>query len=165
MTSKDWISKLDLTPHPEGGFFKEVYRSEETIKDGLPNRYKSERAFGTSIYFLLEGDQFSTFHKLQSDETWHFYDGCSITIHVIDKDGNLSSHSLGKSLNEETSLQFTIPKQSWFAAAPDDKNSFSLVGCSVYPGFDFADFELGNRDELLKVYPQHESIIKKFTKG
>lgn len=166
MTAEKWISKLELTPHPEGGFFKEVYRSTENILQvGLPARYNSERTFGTSIYFLLRGNDFSSFHKLKSDETWHFYDGCSITIYMIDEEGNFSSTVLGKSFEENVLLQFTIPRNNWFAAKPNDDKSFSLVGCSVYPGFDFQDFELANREELLKVFPQHNLLITNFTKG
>ncbi len=166
MTAEKWISKLELTPHPEGGFFKEVYRSTENILQvGLPSRYNSERTFGTSIYFLLRGNEFSSFHKLKSDETWHFYDGCSTTIYMIDEAGNLSSTVLGKSLEENILLQFTIPKNNWFAAKPNDDKSFSLVGCSVYPGFDFQDFELANREELINVFPQHKLLITNFTKG
>ena len=166
MTSENWINKLNLTPHPEGGYFKEIYRSAEFIKaDGLPSRYNSDRTFGTSIYFLLEGNQFSTFHKLKSDETWHFYDGCAITIYLINPDGRLSTVTLGKSLDASTVLQFTIPQNTWFAAKPNINNSFSLVGCSVYPGFDFEDFEMGKQSELIRMFPKHETLIKQFTKG
>lgn len=166
MKAEDWKKKLELTPHPEGGYFREVYRSNDFIKhEGLPERYKSSRVFGTSIYFLLEGNQFSTFHKLESDETWHFYDGCSITIHMINYNGDYSFVRLGKSEDENEVLQFTIPRNTWFAAAPEKSESFSLVGCSVYPGFDFEDFEMGNQKELTELFPQHQSLIKKFTKG
>jgi predicted cupin superfamily sugar epimerase len=102
---------------------------------------------------------------LESDETWHFYDGCSVTIHMINLNGDYSLIRLGKSHDENEVLQFTIPKNTWFAAAPDNSESFSLVGCSVYPGFDFEDFEMGNQNELLELFPQHQSLIKKFTKG
>ncbi|MFH0735742.1 MAG: cupin domain-containing protein [bacterium] len=164
ISAGEWIEKLDLTPHPEGGYFKEVYRSNEIINiQGLPQRYGGERNFGTSIYFMLKSGQKSYLHKLQSDETWHFYYGCSIKIYIITPDGKLRKIMLGNNIFNREVLQFTIPKNSWFGAKPKESDSYSLIGCSVYPGFDFADFELGDRSELLKLYPQHENIIKKLT--
>ncbi len=159
------VEKLDLQPHPEGGYFKEVYRSDELIKtEGLSERYTSERCFGTSIYYMLEGEQFSAFHKLQSDETWHFYLGSSIVLHLISSEGNYSKIVLGQNLTEDEVLQYTIPKETWFAAEVKDKNSFSLVGCTVTPGFDFADFEMGDQKTLLDKFQQHQNLIKRFTK-
>ncbi len=164
LTSEKIIKKLDLIAHPEGGYFKEVYRSEEEIKiEGLPERYESTRCFGTSIYYLLEGEQFSAFHKLQSDETWHFYLGSPILLHLINKEGKYSNVILGQKVEEDELLQFTIAHGTWFAAEVKDKSSFSLVGCTVYPGFDFADFEMCNKEELLKKFPQHKNIIEKLT--
>lgn len=165
MTTKVLIRKLNLTPHPEGGYFKEVYRSEDEIKiDGLPQRYESTRCFGTSIYYLLEGKQFSAFHKLNSDETWHFYLGSQIVLHLINEEGKYSKVLLGQRVDENEQLQFTIPHGTWFAAEVKDKNSFSLAGCAVYPGFDFADFEMGDKEELLKKFPQHKDVIQKLTR-
>ncbi|KUG24888.1 hypothetical protein ASZ90_005290 [hydrocarbon metagenome] len=159
------VEKLDLQPHPEGGYFKEVYRSNELIKtEGLPERYTSERCFGTSIYYLLVGEQFSAFHKLQSDETWHFYFGSSIILHLISKQGEYSKIVLGQNLSEDEVFQFTIPKETWFAAEVKDKTTYSLVGCTVSPGFDFADFEMGDQKTLLDKFQQHQNLIKRFTK-
>lgn len=158
------VKKLDLQPHPEGGYFKEVYRSDELIKqDGLPDRYTSARCFSTSIYYMLEGEQFSAFHKLQSDETWHYYLGSPIVLHLISSEGNYSKTILGQNINEDEVLQFTILNETWFAAEVKDKSSFSLVGCTVAPGFDFADFQFGKRDELTKLFPSQSEIISKFT--
>lgn len=158
------VKRLDLQPHPEGGYFKEVYRSNELIKaEGLPERYSSERCFGTSIYYMLEGEQFSAFHKLQSDETWHFYLGSPIVLHLISSEGNYSKIVLGQNITEDENLQYTILKETWFAAEEKVKSSFSLVGCTVAPGFDFADFEFGKRDELTKLFPAQSEIILKFT--
>lgn len=165
LTSKEIIKKLDLQPHPEGGYFKEVYRSEEEIKiEGLPERFQSARCFGTSIYYLLDGEQFSAFHKLQSDETWHFYLGSQIILHLINDEGKYSKVTLGQKVEEDELFQFTIPHGTWFAAEVKDKNSFSLVGCTVYPGFDFDDFQIGNKDELINLYPQQKNIIQKLTR-
>jgi predicted cupin superfamily sugar epimerase len=160
--ARTYINKLQLKKHPEGGYYREVYRSGEKILAGhLPKRYKSNRNFSTSIYFLLEGKQFSAFHLLQSDELWHFYDGSDLIIYIINKQGKLFKKKLGKSVNAE--FQITIEKHSWFAAEVEDKNSFALFGCTVSPGFEFEDFELGKREILLKKYPKHKSVIQKLT--
>ena len=141
-----YIKKLKLIPHPEGGYFKEIYRSGETLKHGLPGRYKGNRSFSTSIYFLLKGKQKSLLHKLKSDEIWHFYDGSSLKLYIIDAKSKLSSKLLGRNIDVS------------------DENSFALFGCTVAPGFDFSDFELGERKKLLRLYPQHKELVEKFTK-
>ncbi|MDP3830155.1 MAG: cupin domain-containing protein, partial [Ignavibacteriaceae bacterium] len=125
--------------------------------------YKSERCFSTSIYFLLAGEQFSAFHKLQSDETWHFYEGSPLEIFIIDEESNLSVPKLGRDLENDETLQLTIGKGKWFAARIIDQKSFSLIGCTVTPGFNFEDFELGKRDELLSQFPNHSVIISQLT--
>lgn len=160
------VKKLDLQPHPEGGYFKEVYRSTEKIKiSDLPGRYESERCFGTSIYYMLEGEQFSSFHKIKSDEIWHFYLGSAIVLHLISDDGNYSKITLGQNVENDEHLQFTIPHGTWFAGEVKDKSSYSLVGCSVSPGFDFADFEMGEREKLIESFPNHKIIIEKLTRS
>ena len=162
--AKQYIKQLQLKKHPEGGYFREVYRSGELILPGhLPKRYKSSRNFSTSIYFLLEGKQISTFHLLQSDELWHFYDGSSVILYVINQKGELSIKKLGK--KKDCELQLTIEKQNWFAAEVEDKKSFSLFGCTVSPGFEFEDFKMGRRDELIKNFPLHSDLIKRLTKS
>ncbi|MDZ7764972.1 MAG: cupin domain-containing protein [Melioribacteraceae bacterium] len=162
---KSIIEKLSLQPHPEGGYFREVYRSTDEIKKhGLPDRYKTNRNSGTSIYYMLEGEQFSSFHKLKSDETWHFYLGSPIILHLISREGEYSKIVLGQKILEDELHQFTIINGTWFAAEVKDKKSYSLVGCTVYPGFDFEDFEMGDRFELINKFPQHKEIIKDFTK-
>ncbi len=160
--AKYYIDKLKLIKHPEGGYYREIYRSGEYINiQGLPKRYKSKRTFSTSIYFMLEGKQVSKFHRLKSDEVWHFYDGSSIRIFLLDN--NLEQVILGKNIAKGNTFQYTIEKNNWFAAELAEKDSFALMGCSVSPGFDFNDFELADRKILLKKFPQHEGIIKKFT--
>lgn len=161
--AKKYIKQLQLKKHPEGGYYKEVYRSGELIlPEHLPKRYKSSRNFSTSIYFLLEGKQFSAFHLLQSDELWHFYDGCPVIIYIINQKGELSIKKLGK--KKDCELQIAIEKQNSFAAELEDKKSFALFGCTVSPGFEFEDFEKGNRDNLLKKFPLHLALIKRLTK-
>jgi predicted cupin superfamily sugar epimerase len=162
--AKIYIDKLDLRSHPEGGYFKEIYRSGEIIlPEGLPKRLKKSRSVSTSIYFLLDGKQVSKFHRLKSDELWHFYDGSSVKIYIINDSGNLSKVILGKEVAKGEVFQSVIPAGHWFAAEVIDKDSFSLVGCTVAPGFEFEDFEIAGREELLKLFPIHEKFIIKFT--
>jgi uncharacterized protein len=159
-----YIEKLKLMKHPEGGYYNEIYRSDELFSASvLPDRYTGDRAFSTSIYFLLVGKQYSAFHKLRSDEIWHYYDGSSIKVHIITPEQKLEEKILGNNIDEKENLQLVINKNSWFAAELVDKNSFGLIGCTVSPGFDFRDLEIGKRDYLLKKYPEYESIIFKLT--
>ncbi|MBZ0180220.1 MAG: cupin domain-containing protein [Melioribacteraceae bacterium] len=160
----DFVEKLNLEKHPEGGFFKEVYRSDETIKkDHLPNRFNGGRNFLTSIYYLLQGDQISKLHRIKSDEIWHHHYGSNIIIHTIDENGNIVSHKLGTDNLDVCIPQVIVKRGLWFCAEVEDKNSFALCGCTVSPGFDFKDFELGDFDKLCKIFPQHKSFITKFT--
>jgi predicted cupin superfamily sugar epimerase len=162
--AKYFIDKLKLLKHPEGGYYREIYRSGEFINiEGLPNRYGNRRVFSTSIYFLLDGRQVSKFHRLKSDEVWHFYYGSSIKIYIIDENKKLNEITLGNDLSKGEIFQFTITKNNWFGAELIDKNSFALIGCSVSPGFDFEDFELADKDMLLKNFPQFENVIKRLT--
>lgn len=166
MPSSDyWISALNLQPHPEGGYFREVYRSAGVIAaSGLPT-YFGSRHFATSIYYLLGGKEFSAFHKLKSDEIWHYYDGCGLTLYVIQQDGTLITKMLGKHAGEGESLQQVIPANHWFAAKPADTHSYTLAGCTMAPGFDIMDFELGTFEDLAKQFPQHSAIIRLLTKA
>jgi predicted cupin superfamily sugar epimerase len=163
--ASDWIEKLGLLKHPEGGYFKEVYRSDETIPgSALPHRFKGNRCYSTSIYFLLESEDFSAFHRIQSEEIWHFYKGSALTLYVIDENGVLSLKHLGEIIDDKTEFQIVIPRNTWFAAKVDMNNSYALVGCTVAPGFDFSDFELADCSELCNLFPQHKLTIHKFTK-
>lgn len=156
-----YIRKLQLKKHPEGGYFREIYRAGGTVLIDLPNK-KVKKNFSTAIYFLLEGRQFSAFHKLDADETWHFYDGSSVKIYIIDSDGKFAEIVLGKKTEMGEVFQATIKKNNWFAAEVLSKRSFAFVGCTVAPGFDFSDFELGRRDKLIKLFPQHKLLFEKF---
>jgi hypothetical protein len=158
------ITTLQLKPHPEGGFFSEIYRSQESIdSQALPDRYNGNRNFSTSIYFLLNKEQVSLFHRISSDEIWHFYSGSPVIIHCLDKVG-YRLFKLGNDLHQAQDPQLVIKAGTWFAAEVENKNSYSLVGCTVAPGFDFKDFIFGKRDELLKLYPQHQELILNLTK-
>jgi predicted cupin superfamily sugar epimerase len=164
--ARNYIEKLHLEPHPEGGFFREVYRSGEIIQpEGLPERFRKGRVFSTSIYFLLEGSQVSNFHRIKSDEIWHYYDGCGVKIFTIDNTGLLSQYRLGKNTEKNEEFQVVIRNNNWFAAELIDKKSFCLIGCTVSPGFEFIDFELAARQDLIEVFPQHRDLIMSFTAG
>ncbi len=151
------IKRLRLKKHPEGGYFKETY-----IADTIVNLvgYDKPRPISTAIYYMLVGDQFSAFHRMKSDELWHHYMGGSLTVYAIDNNGKLSKIKMGKSRSE--AAQVAIKANTWFAASLNDKKSYCLLGCTVSPGFDYRDWELGKRDELIKRYPQHRRIIERY---
>jgi len=164
MNAKYFIDKLGLIRHPEGGYFKEIYRSEEIIaRESLPKRYDGERNVSTSIFYLLEDDDFSAFHRLKSDEIWHFYAGTSATVYCIDENGILTEIILGDNMDNNESFQVIISKGTWFAARINEPYSFVLMGCTVAPGFNFSDFELGNKEEMLALFPEHENLIPSLT--
>lgn len=141
-TAKEWIARLHLQPHPEGGCFRETYRS----------------AHSTAIYFLLEGHQFSAMHRIASDELWHFYAGSPLTVFVIHPDGRREDLHLGRDV-----FQAVVPGGCWFGARLDTPEGYALVGCTVAPAFEFKDFELGDRAKLVSQYPQHREIIRELT--
>lgn len=146
-----WIKRLKLERHPEGGYYRETYRSEATI-DG-------QRNAATVIYYMLTGGDFSAFHRLRSDEMWHHYAGGSLTLHIIDN-GKLSRVRLGKGKGEVP--QTVVKANTWFAASLNGK-TYCLVGCTMSPGFNYQDWELGKREELAGEYPQHKAIINRYT--
>jgi hypothetical protein len=163
--AKYWIEKLRLEAHPEGGYFRQNYRSDVIIaREALPAGFAGARAASTAIYFLLQGQGFSAFHRLRSDELWHFYAGARVVVHVIDPQGRYSSIRLGNDPEAGETLQAVVRAGSWFGSHVADWKSFALVGCTVAPGFDFADFEMGKRVELVREYPQHREIIEQLTR-
>jgi predicted cupin superfamily sugar epimerase len=166
MTSaRDWISALGLQRHPEGGWYRETYRSPEQIAQAaLPPRFSGPRSFSTAIYYLLEGDDFSALHRIRQDEGWHFYDGSALTLHLISPEGEYSSLLLGRDLGKGEQPQAVVPAGWLFAATVNEPDSYSLTGCTVAPGFDFDDFELPGRDELRARYPRHAAIIERLTR-
>ena len=159
-----YIKKLELLSHVEGGAFKEIYRSALVIpKTELPAEFNGNRNASTAIYFLLKKGQFSALHKIAADELWHFYDGDELCIYEITKAGKLEKHLLGKDLEKGQSFTCLIKAGSWFGSRCEVKNGFSLVGCTVAPGFDFEDFTLAERATLLEEYPQYSVLIKELT--
>lgn len=164
MTAQEIIDKLNLQEHPEGGYFKETYRSEGMIPEAsLEEKYKGDRNHSTGIYFLLTSEKFSAFHKINQDEMWHFYKGTSLKLHTISADGHYSFVIIGNDLEKGELPQHTVKGGDWFAAEVIDPNSYTLVGCTVAPGFDFADFVLPSKAELTSLFPQHQEVINKLT--
>ena len=162
---KELIDFYELEGHPEGGFFKETYRSKGLIsKSSLPGNFSGDRNYSTGIYFLLTSDTFSAFHKINQDEMWHYYEGSPITIHMIDNEGVYHSQKLGLNIEEGEQPQYTVPAGVWFAANVNEAHSYTLVGCTVSPGFDFADFELADPEKLILSFPKHEHLIRRFTR-
>ena len=165
-TAKYWITKLALQPHPEGGYFREIYRATDQISaDALPMRYQGPRAFSTSIYFLLTGTQISTLHRLASDEQWHFYDGSTLLLELITPDGSLREVRLGRRTTAGEQFQAVIPAGTWMGAQLARHRGYALIGCTVAPGFEFQDFEAGQRSDLLERFPQHRKLITALTRA
>ncbi len=159
-----WIQKLQLEKHIEGGSYTRTYCAGLTIPHKiLPGHFKGDRPVATAIYFLLESDQFSAMHRIASDELWHFYYGDPLIVYEIDTAGKLTQHLLGNNPENNETFQCLVKAGSWFGSAPKEGGDYSLAGCTVSPGFDFADFELGDRATLLALFPQHASIIKMLT--
>jgi hypothetical protein len=163
-TAEYWIERLELQEHPEGGYFRETHRSIESIAgDALPARYGAERRMSTAIYFLIKGDRPSRFHRLKSEEIWHFYAGSPVTVHIINAAGRLSHVRLGPDPERDEVFQGIIHAGYWFAAEVDDPAGFALVGCTVAPGFEFDDFEMADRAGLIAAYPEHRGVIERLT--
>lgn len=159
----DWIRTLGLKKHPEGGFYRETYRSGERLaRASLPRRFKGARAFSTAIYFLLKKNQISRFHRIQSDELWHFYSGDPLRIHFLFPNGTYAFEDLGSS-SAGVSFQAVVPAGVWFGAELHSGSRYALLGCTVSPGFDFKDFEFAGRSALLRKYPDHQSVILRLT--
>ena len=159
-----WVRILGLTPHPEGGFFKETYRAGEGIASAhLPARFGGDRAFATAIYFLLEGRQVSRLHRIRSDEVWHYHAGGPLVVHAIAPDGARTAAALGLDVEAGQTPQHVVPAGHWFGATLETGADYALVSCTVAPGFDFAELELAHRDALLARYPQHAALIERLT--
>jgi len=164
-TAKSYIDALELQAHPEGGFFKETYRSDLMFEvtradDGTV----VHRCASTGIYFLLETGNFSAFHRIKSDEMWHFYAGQALDVLELKATGELQCTRLGPDILQGEVHQYVVQANTWFASQVSAGGAFSLVGCSVAPGFDFADFCLADRDALLASFPQHGRIIVELTR-
>ncbi len=149
-----FLDQLDLLPHPEGGFYKETYRSLGRTGD---------RNLMTAIYFLITSNNISRFHRIKSDEIWYYHAGSALSVHTLTKENGHKIHKVGLNVEQGESPQLLVPADTIFGSSLDEPNSFSLVSCTVAPGFDFADFELFTTDELLPLFPEHEAVIRKMT--
>ena len=158
MTSKELIQTLSLQPHPEGGYFRETYRSAET----LTTAQGKVRNVSTAIFYLLENKNKSVFHKIKSDELWFFHQGQPLELVSIEN-GKLNKLILGNDVSRGEVPQVRIPANTWFAAKIKGDIGHSLVSCTVAPGFDFSDFELAQRHDLIKQHPDLEDVINEFT--
>lgn len=157
-----WVNNLGMQPHPEGGFFVETHRTQDQVLTKRGDIWL-ERSAGTAIYFLMPADSFSAFHRITADETWHFYYGDPLTIYELTDQQALLKHQLGANPAAGQHFQLTIPAYAWFASTVERQQGgagYSLVGCTVSPGFEFADFELANADELAAQFPAHASLIR-----
>ena len=162
-TAKTLIEQLALARHPEGGWFKETYRaSDKLAAQALPARFDGDRSASTAIYFLLEAGDISALHRIQSDEVWHFYAGSTLRVHGIFPDGTYQEWKLGANLAAGEQFQAVVPASCWFGAELAE-GDFALVGCTVAPGFDFADFELAQAKQLLACYPHYAELIHRLT--
>jgi uncharacterized protein len=152
------VENLQLSPHPEGGFYKETYRSSQSKE--TPS---GERNLLTSIFFLLTSENVSRFHRIKSDELWYFHEGSSLTVHLLNESG-YRKLNLGNQMFNSHTLPFgTVKAGTIFGSTVDDPNSYALVSCAVAPGFDFRDFELFKTEELLRLFPTNEEIIHRLT--
>jgi predicted cupin superfamily sugar epimerase len=165
MTAEELKRLLNLAPLlVEGGYFAETYRSPEVLPSAaLPSRYSGDRNFGTAIYFLLTPDTFSAMHQLKSDELYHFYLGDPVTMLILHPGGKSEVVTLGQDIEAGQRVQFFVPRQSWQGSWLQSGGVFALMGTTMAPGFDMADFELGDRQMLLAAYPGRRRLIERLT--
>ncbi len=163
MSAEDLIKSLGLTRHPEGGWYRETYRSSDSIPDAALPRFGGVRSCCTAIYFLLERGDISALHRIKSDELWHFHTGATLTIHVLAPEGEHQKLRLGANVLAGESFQAMVAAGCWFGAEVSGDGAFALVSCTVAPGFDFSDFEMGDREALLNQFPKHAHIIERLT--
>lgn len=164
MTPQYWIDQLQLQPHPEGGYYRETYRAALTLPHSALPGHGGNRAACTAIYFLLAGEQFSAFHRIRSDELWHFYAGSGLAVHVLTPTGEYQQIWLGSNSAQDEHFQAVVAAGCWFGSSLRRPGTWALVGCTVAPGFDFADFEIAKCSTLQAQYPQHRSIIERLTR-
>ena len=156
MTASYWIKHLNLQPHPEGGWYREVFRSDKHV-----NRLNEQaiKQACTSIYYLLENDDFSGFHRIASDELWYFHKGAPLHIHAIDENGEHIVHELSDA--PTGNLSVAIEAGLWFAAEIPSKTGYTLVSCAAAPGFEFSEFEMGEKETLTSLHPQHADLFER----
>lgn len=163
--AKKLIQHLGLKPHPEGGYYKEIYRSDLYFDARkVSDRFPGPRCCSTSIYYLLNDLDFSAFHRIKADEIWHFYSGSTLIVHVITPEGVYHPIHLGPNTEKGQVFQAMVPSGCWFASALESGSGYALTGCTTAPGFEFEDFEMGHRDELSKTFPHLSELINRYTR-
>lgn len=165
MTAREIIELLDLKPLPqEGGYYCETYRSREHVRsEALHDRYGSRRHHATAIYYLLTADTFSALHRVKSDEIFHFYTGDPVEMFQIAPDGSGETMVIGADLAAGMRPQVIVPNGVWQGSRLLPGGSFALMGCTVAPGFEFTDYEHGDRAKLIEEYPQFKKQILELT--
>ncbi len=165
ITAEQIIELFKMKPLPkEGGYYVETYRSSEEIaKAGLPARYSGERSLGTAILYLVTPDAFSRLHRVASDEVFHFYLGDCVTMLELHGDGSSEVITLGQDITKGQQVQTVVPRGSWQGCLLNKGGRFALMGTTVAPGFESADFEAAQREELLQQYPERRELILKLT--
>ncbi|HET6341682.1 MAG TPA: cupin domain-containing protein [Gemmatimonadota bacterium] len=162
------IERLGLVPLPdEGGHYRETWRAKETAPAGtLPVRYRGDRSFGTAILYLLtsDPDSFSALHHLPTDEVYHFYLGDPVEMLLLYPDGRSETVALGHDVLGAEKVQFVVPRGVWQGSRVAPGGSWSLLGTTMAPGFEFADYEAGDRDELVAGYPEAAGRIRALTR-
>ncbi|OGQ22149.1 MAG: hypothetical protein A3I05_09635 [Deltaproteobacteria bacterium RIFCSPLOWO2_02_FULL_44_10] len=166
MTPEQIIRILKLEPLPEeGGFYREIYRSTGSIPEKiLGGLHQGERNYGTHIFYLITPEEFSALHRLPQDELFHFYLGDPVEMFQIDPDGNANSVIFGNDLTKNQTLFHRVKPNTWQGTRLLPGGKGALLGCTVIPGFDFRDFELQTRAQLVQSYPQHKENIMRFTR-
>jgi predicted cupin superfamily sugar epimerase len=158
------IKRLALIPHPEGGYYRETYRSGILFDAGVVSKsFSGQRCCSTAIYFLLQGIDFSAFHRIKADEIWHFYSGSPLTVHIIEPDGAFRELHLGSDGTGGQEFQAVVPGGRWFASSLRN-GGYALVGCTTAPGFEFLDFEMADREDLIRSYPHLADVITQYTR-
>jgi predicted cupin superfamily sugar epimerase len=166
ISAEDLINRLNLIPHPEGGYYRETYRCPESLpRTALAAGYDSARAAGTAIYYLLTESTCSRLHRLKSDEIYHFYLGDPVTMLHLYPDGTTREIVLGPNIVMGELPQVVIPRATWQGSFVLPRGRFALLGATVSPGFDFADYETGERESLLRQYPTQKELILRLTPG
>lgn len=160
VSAADLAARLGLAPHPEGGFYRETYRASELV-----DTPRGPRAASTAIHFLVPRSTFSALHRIASDEVWHHYAGAALRVVRIAEDGTRRDLVIGPDLDAGQEPQGVVPAGEWFGATLEGEGDWALVGCTVAPRFDFADFELARREELLARFPEHEAIVRALTRS
>jgi predicted cupin superfamily sugar epimerase len=157
------IGRFGLLAHPEGGYYRETHRDAVRVvrlADADGGAASATHSASTCIYYLLCDGAYSAWHRIRSDEVWHFYAGAPLDVHVLDALGRLVTHRLGNALERDDAVfQAVVPAGCWFAAECTDRTAFALAGCTVAPGFEFSEFELADTEALLAAYPRHADLI------